>query len=154
MNVSERAVKEALENRGFTVHRNGWPDFLAVRQMEGYGTKTIGIMGIEVKTGNDKLRPEQKIIHHLLRQARLPVHVLTPGSAKLDGRLPSCHLLTEREVEQARTAAAQITAQIATLEARLADLKRIAEGAAYNVDALGPLLTLRNGIDFLNWDAA
>ena len=66
----ETDVKEKLEKVGFTVIRNGWPDLL-VSDQEG------GLYFIELKAGNDKIRPEQKLLLQTLAQHGLSVYVVS-----------------------------------------------------------------------------
>ena len=50
---NERGLKEHLESLGYTVYRNGWPDFLAVRGND--------VLAIEHKSDrNQRLSPIQK----------------------------------------------------------------------------------------------
>lgn len=85
MNEFEDKVKHYLEQRGYEVIRNGWPDFLCVNQHRGRGF----LMCVEVKNYDDKLSAEQKRIHGLLQLAGIPVYVLRPdqlAEAKRSGK--------------------------------------------------------------------
>jgi Holliday junction resolvase len=57
-NYSEEKIRKQYEAKGFTVLRGGWPDFLAIKDGQ--------VIGIEVKSGNDKLRPAQEKMHKAL----------------------------------------------------------------------------------------
>jgi Holliday junction resolvase len=71
MNKLERAVKEVLEQQGFDVLRNGWPDFLCVRGR--------GLMAVEVKSDYGRISDEQLKIYEALRAANIPVFVVRPN---------------------------------------------------------------------------
>jgi hypothetical protein len=64
--LSEFRVFEELLRDGWEVWPKGWPDFLAVRGDE--------IRFIEVKSGNDRLSPDQKDIFALINK-HLGMHV-------------------------------------------------------------------------------
>lgn len=55
MNGFEEAVREELEDSGWTVYRNGWPDFLC-RRKKGHDFE---YKAVEVKTVKDRLRSNQ-----------------------------------------------------------------------------------------------
>jgi hypothetical protein len=69
MNEIERAIKQMLEQRGFRALRNGWPDFLCIKDTlgpvrnftgwDGQPTAQVekikGICAVEVKSVKDKL---------------------------------------------------------------------------------------------------
>jgi hypothetical protein len=141
MTPTEHAVKSLLEGRGFTVHRNGWPDFLCSRKVElggPWGESTHGVMAVEVKAGKDHLRPEQKVVHGVLRAVRIPVYVVRPHNSLT--QLRTRHILSEREKYAINSAVAKISEQIAELQTRLDNLRLVAEGAAHQVHALEPML--------------
>jgi hypothetical protein len=93
MNDTEKLIKQMLEQRGFRVLRNGWPDFLCIKdtlgsvknyldwngQTTARAEKIKGICAVEVKNGNDKLSDEQKAVHQALAAVRLPVYVVRPN---------------------------------------------------------------------------
>ena len=54
----EDALAVLYEKEGWTVLRNGWPDFLCVRKRQEGG---FDLMGVEVKAKGDKLRANQKL---------------------------------------------------------------------------------------------
>lgn len=57
MNKFEKAVAEHYRQEGWDVLSNGWPDFLCVRK--GKNSK-YELLAVEVKSKNDKLRPNQE----------------------------------------------------------------------------------------------
>ena len=68
MNKTEKMIKYKLENNGFTVMHSGYPDFFVVHP-------SGAICFIEVKTGSDKVRENQKTMHKALKKASIPVYV-------------------------------------------------------------------------------
>ena len=99
MNKHEQVAYDAMVKKGWTVLRNGWPDFLVLNQktvtvpkiVEEYGNTryqydvekvVIEGCGIEfkAKATGDKLRPEQIAMHEGMKALGIPVHVLTNGS--------------------------------------------------------------------------
>jgi hypothetical protein len=143
MNISEKTVKDELERRGFAVYRNGWPDFLAVKRIDGGSLNgRLGVMGIEVKNKGDKLSESQTIIHRVLRQARLPIHVVSPLEVK-EASLSSRSLLTQGDIDYVRTTANSISVEIERLQKQLQDLNNVIEGTHFHLHTVGPLLTLK-----------
>jgi hypothetical protein len=76
MNKLEKSVKETLEQQGFRVLRNGWPDFLCVR----VDHRGMGLVAVEVKSDYGRISDEQLEIHAALRAARIPVFVVRPNA--------------------------------------------------------------------------
>ena len=69
MNANEEKIKQQLERQGFKVFRNGWPDFLVLNgNRSGFA--------IELKTGRDSVKPEQKAIHAALAQLGIVTYVI------------------------------------------------------------------------------
>lgn len=62
MNFFEERVKQAYENQGWAAIRDGWPDFLMYRVVDG----KVELRAVEVKSEQDKLRPNQKKMLALL----------------------------------------------------------------------------------------
>ena len=69
----EQRVYDHLKSDGFDVLRSGYPDFM-VRRNGRYS----GVCAVEVKQGSDKVRPNQKIMHDMFKDAGLPVYVVRP----------------------------------------------------------------------------
>ena len=146
MNATEQMVKTMLEQRGFRVLRNGWPDFLCIRkhvkQQGGYFdgnpamTEVLGLMAVEVKGSKDKLSESQLEVHKALRAVRIPVYVVrTP----LDGEngFRTRHSLTSGEIShftdsvtKARTKAKALQTEIDRLQSQLAELNAQMDSAA------------------------
>lgn len=63
----ERTVYNALSELGCIVLRNGWPDFLAIHRESGR------IFGVEAKSGQTRVRSDQRMIHRILKKAGVPV---------------------------------------------------------------------------------
>lgn len=76
MNANEQAFVERLESDGWTVLRNGWPDFLCVKGKH--------VKAIELKYNTDTVRPNQTENHQALRLAGLTVEVkrITNGACE------------------------------------------------------------------------
>jgi hypothetical protein len=75
MTRGERDVKASLE-----VHANGWPDFLLVAP--------DGVVSfVEVKDGRDFVRPNQALVHDLLRSAGFRVEVMRVEDVKRPARI-------------------------------------------------------------------
>jgi hypothetical protein len=158
MNASEAAVKRLLEERGFAVHRNGWPDFLCTRRtvskldacyVDGRVAyqSVIGCCAVEVKTGADRLRPEQKVVRRILQSARIPVYVVNPN-AELD-RLKVRHPITFSELKHLQHAVTKAKDDFDALEAqwrtRVADLHSMLEAGVECFADYGEVLLLREG---------
>lgn len=87
MNCLEfQAVKE-LEKLGWETAHKGWPDLLLFRN----GPYGLELMAAEVKSKNDKVRPEQQLILEKLA-AVMPVYVLRECA---DGQLRE-HRINQR----------------------------------------------------------
>ena len=70
-NPAESAVVRDLESQGYTVLKNGWPDFLAFRGTE--------VRLIEVKPHNHRrLSPRQQRMAEALALVGLTVELLAP----------------------------------------------------------------------------
>ena len=69
----ENNVYQYLKNEGYDVLRNGYPDFLVQRK-----GRYSGVCAIEVKQGNDKVRPNQTVMHNMFKDAGIPVYVIRP----------------------------------------------------------------------------
>ena len=74
---SEEEVRRVLSADGHTVLRNGWPDFLVISRkpviMRGVRLIEKGVLGLEVKSGSDRLSPEQEATHNALCAAGVSV---------------------------------------------------------------------------------
>ena len=57
MTTFEKKVKAVLEDQGWEVMHNGWPDFLCVRKLPN---GKLEVRAVEVKTKKDELRPNQR----------------------------------------------------------------------------------------------
>lgn len=71
VNKREREVVDALKAEGYTVLRNGWPDFLAVR-----GNDTVAV---EVKAPTDSLTNAQFRMHSALKAIGIETVVAREG---------------------------------------------------------------------------
>ena len=69
-NEFESHVRKLLENKGWTVLQNGWPDFLCIKNKQ--------ILAVEVKNHGDKLSPRQVRLLSALSE-KIPVQTAHPG---------------------------------------------------------------------------
>ena len=62
--TADEQVAEMIRKKGWKVLTKGWPDLLVYNPVihDGYGSAVRGgqVLAIEIKRGNDKLRPEQE----------------------------------------------------------------------------------------------
>jgi hypothetical protein len=63
--VEEKNIYDELKSQGYTVHKNGWPDFMATRDTE---TRLI-----EVKSSADRRRHAQLAVHRGLKNLGVEV---------------------------------------------------------------------------------
>jgi hypothetical protein len=77
MNENEQKIAKALQDRGFEVLRNGWPDFLVMSKEWDRG------FCMEYKHHGDKVRPEQKRMHLALARFGIPTLIGTPDFAEI-----------------------------------------------------------------------
>lgn len=112
MHKSEKEVQDKLEQEGWTVYRNGWPDFLA--------EKDGAFRLLEVKaTGN--LSPEQVRMFALLqRLLSVPVEVLRPVRLKRRSMKEACEQLTlvQKKLREDTMATFLVTAGITEQKAQ------------------------------------
>lgn len=84
MNAYELWLKQKLEEKGWTVLRNGWPDFLCFK---GDLFKPTEVLAVEGKRGTQLLTYDQLQIHTILRAAGVPCEVLRPSDVRPDNQL-------------------------------------------------------------------
>jgi hypothetical protein len=156
MNLFEQNVKKMLEDRGFRVIRNGWPDFLCLRKhvkQQGVFSsgkpnfvERYGLMGVEVKSRSDRLSATQIEVHKALQAARIPVFVVRPDDFN-DERFRTRHFLTGGEIghfsdgiERARREAEHLQSEIDHLHRRLHELRGMMEAASTYLGDAGEIL--------------
>lgn len=88
MSAFETRARGLLEQAGYRVLRNGWPDCVL---LDEFGRLTLMI---ELKARADVIRPEQVAMHHVLENAGIDVRVVR------EWELPAL-------LEELRTAAAE-----------------------------------------------
>ena len=152
MNISEKLIKEKLEDRGFEVLRNGWPDFLCIRKTQRYAGKDMhdnevyeeisGSFAVEVKYRSG-LSAEQKAVHKVLKAARIPVYIIRPDDV-IDRINPRRRVfLTNAEISHlkdmaghAGKRATDLHAELEKLKTRILEIQRMIEAAgAHLVEA-------------------
>jgi hypothetical protein len=120
MNLGEQKLFDALCKKGFTVLRNGWPDFLCIKReynsfARRWEERPKGAMCVESRTGKDKVSEDQAKVHAVLRAVGLPVYIVNPNEFKYKG-FPHATFLTYGELEQAKSEIRQLTKRVAELE--------------------------------------
>jgi hypothetical protein len=70
MRRTEDSALEEFKNAGWSVQRNGWPDYLLVRLRDD---GKLEFMGLEVKSEGDNLSGVQLAMRALLISAGIPV---------------------------------------------------------------------------------
>jgi hypothetical protein len=81
INRFEGRVKFYMERAGWHVLRNGWPDFLCIREAIG---RVPEIVAVEVKHGRDKITTAQNDIHQVLIEGGIPVYIIREASRDHD----------------------------------------------------------------------
>ena len=85
MNANEKAAYNAMVKKGWKVYRNGWPDFLVIKESQNklYDIEGCAIEFKSNKTG-DKLSSAQVEMHAALLKLGIPVHVMrSPAPAAI-----------------------------------------------------------------------
>jgi hypothetical protein len=94
MNASERDVDERYKADGWTAFSTGWPDRAYVRMKEG----KLEVKFVEIKSPNDVLRPDQELMHEILRSQGLNVQIEPVSKAPKNPSLPLEALLKAAEL--------------------------------------------------------
>jgi len=146
MNAREIQVKLKLQQKGFTVLRNGWPDFLCIRtttrKLPGTSANgdpafedIRGACAVEVKSRTDQLSPEQQAVRRVLQSARIPVYVVRPDD--IDDAIHTSKrrlFLTSEEIRNLHSLAEQ--AHIRSMQLK-AEIKQLDEQVQNIVDMIG-----------------
>ena len=67
--IEEAEVYQELKTQGYTVHKHGWPDFMA--------TKGTEVRLIEVKSQHDVTKESQKAVHRGLKRLGVSIETIT-----------------------------------------------------------------------------
>lgn len=128
LNKTEQMFVVWAEAQGWSVTKRGWPDFICRRGDE--------IMAVEVKGGNDGVRPEQAQTLRDLKDAGLPTYVWWPerGLLTVGGTTESIATL-----RAANARLMQTLAEVIGMRDRVASLKPPAHRSAAE---LGDRLTV------------
>ena len=74
----ESLIAKTIRNEGFQVFEKGWPDLLV-------GSPDREVWGaIEVKQGNDAVRPHQREMHKVFEHLKIPVLTLNVNYYQVD----------------------------------------------------------------------
>ena len=145
VNRLEQEVKEKLEGRGYTVLRNGWPDFLCIRKVSkrtrttyGYEhhTEVYGLMGVEVKARGDKVSEDQRAVHRALRAAGIPVYVMGLDALDNGERISTKRFLTHADIKLLKAHGEALKADLAFLEGQIHKKREDISAFYGHVDAL------------------
>jgi VRR-NUC domain len=123
MNALETKMSDSLTKGGWTVLKQGWPDFLIYRE----GVGRIHVAGVEVKSASDKLSEQQELMHRVLRAVGLPVHTVRPDF------LNKCRIgktratLTAAEKLDVQSQVSKLKAELAELQERLQETESVLE---------------------------
>lgn len=77
MNDLELKVKKDLEDEGWEVLRNGWPDFLLVKRNEK--GRVLEARSVEVKREDQPAKPHQKDMLLALSDLKIPSFIAEEG---------------------------------------------------------------------------
>lgn len=80
MNSTEQLVQRSLKEDGWTVLRNGWPDFLCIKDSE--------VIGVEVKPWRPLLSIQQHATHKALSVCGLKTFVYVCSRKAIEKRVP------------------------------------------------------------------
>jgi hypothetical protein len=78
LNANERQVWDQYSSKGWKIHHSGAPDFLLKRKKDTGGFEYLFI---EVKSGDDKLRPQQRAWRTALRSVGATYELIRLGSS-------------------------------------------------------------------------
>lgn len=84
MNAYETWLKGKLEGQGWTVLRDGWPDFLCFR---GSISAPAEVMAIEAKMPTQVLSSTQQEVRSILTASGIPYRLVRPGDIGVDTSL-------------------------------------------------------------------
>lgn len=73
-NKFERLFAHIICERGFAFLKRGWPDFVVFRRWRSFKHATF----VELKDKGDALRPEQVVMHKILKRCGFKVLVARP----------------------------------------------------------------------------
>lgn len=135
MNDFEKKIHDALVARGYTVLRNGWPDFLVMEKDRPFGLRPRGF-ALELKRGADRVRDEQVEMHRALAQFGVLTHVVRDDAAAVirkKGRL----LLLESDLHGMRESLQELERHASELNAAIENQRKALASAEVLFEA-GP----------------
>jgi len=135
MNQAETAVAKFLEERGWTVCRNGWPDLLAFQTYrDGVRMDNSRTMAIEVKHGRDKLSDAQKACHQVLARAGIPVHVIRPDDLAAAANKRGALMFSTRTVREIKSQIDALEKRMKSCEEEISEYRRSIEACLIAFD--------------------
>lgn len=99
MNAYESWLKGKLEERGWTVIRKGWPDFLC---FQGSIERPTDVLAVEAKLPGDEVWRDQTWMKTLLNASGIPTKIIYPQDIGWDQALTDAidrqyHVLRRRD---------------------------------------------------------
>jgi hypothetical protein len=85
MRANEEQAIDKFKAEGWSIIKDGWPDYLLVRSVSN---GKLEFMGVEVKCGRDQLSDQQRLMHAALLCAGIKVEVVKGVLAQRPQRLP------------------------------------------------------------------
>jgi hypothetical protein len=112
-----------MRHAGFSVLRNGWPDFLLLNAKRTQG------FAVELKRDKDKVSSQQRKMHKALALFGIPTHVVGENWRAQLPALKSNFLLNPDELEALEREVEHLGDEIAMLHARQAEILKLLLGA-------------------------
>ena len=119
MNTSESVFEVIAKSKGYTILRNGWPDF-ALRRADGY------LFCVEVKSYADSLSTEQVNMMEFLALAGIPCYVSIGGEFP-DLASPEFYVNTENTRYSRSVIEERYHYRLALVEEKLLRIRKLCE---------------------------
>ena len=126
---ADEQVAEVLRKTGWQVLTKGWPDLLAYKPplVSRHGNTILEdsgkIMAIEIKRGNDKLRPEQEEMRKVfLQNMNVPYHIAYDKDIENITRKKGRVVVPWSSLGSIQQSVADLTANLASLTKRVKEI--------------------------------
>ena len=142
MNGSEKQLHDALVAKGFIVLRRGWPDFLVVSPNKDRG------FGLELKSKQDKLSEDQRLMHEALAHFGLPVLVAREDfseALRKKGRV----FMVPQKLSELKERLDMLEGEKNSLAQQIEQTKLEVDAASVLFDGETPKTTYNNPLDFI-----